>query len=107
MAMKKFGGFLFMYLNILECKVDVLMAVNEISLPRKSANKKHNSRGGARSMDKKPTVEEMEKALGLDKIKAIQVISADVAEDMKEKGDPFRHWYEEELTRLYNDERNQ
>lgn len=47
------------------------------------------------------TVDAIEQELGLDNIEPIPVLSQDVAEDMREKGDPFRDWYEEELRQLH------
>ena len=59
------------------------------------------SRGGDARMRQKPTVEEMERALGLDKIGVIYVNSGDDAKDMAEKGNAFADWYEEELRERY------
>ncbi len=47
-----------------------------------------------------PTIEEMRKALGLDKCQPIRLTPSDAA-DFCSKGDPFREWYEEELRNLY------
>jgi hypothetical protein len=49
---------------------------------------------------KRPSVEEMERALGLDKIKPIKV-SPSMQEELNSDGDYFRQWYEDELWKLY------
>ncbi|MBO8129760.1 MAG: hypothetical protein H0Z39_11310 [Peptococcaceae bacterium] len=59
------------------------------------------TRGGV-GVCKKLTVKEMEKALGFDKVKPIELSPSD-ARQFEEKGDPFKDWYEEELRTLFKD----
>ncbi len=51
-------------------------------------------------MEKKPSIEEIRAALGLDKCQPI-IASPSDAEDMDEKGDAFAEWNEQELRELY------
>ena len=57
--------------------------------------------GGTARMDRKPTVEEMRRALGFDEIRPIYVNSDDVADDLAGTGDAFADWYEEDLREYY------
>lgn len=50
---------------------------------------------------KELTIEEIEKALGLNKVQPITLTPAEEIE-MLEEGDYFRDWYEEELRKLYD-----
>lgn len=50
----------------------------------------------------KPSIKEMEKALGLDKVKPIQV-SDSVQKEFENDDDYFRQWYEEELYAKYKE----
>ena len=59
------------------------------------------SKGGVAQVEEKPTIEEMERALGLNECGVIYVNSGDDAEDMAQKGDAFADWYEEELRERY------
>ncbi len=52
-------------------------------------------------MERKPTIEEMERVLGLDKNGVIYVNSGDDAKDMAENGNAFADWYEAELRERY------
>jgi len=56
---------------------------------------------GGSSMARK-TIQEMEKELGFDKVNPIALSPSD-GKELKEKGDPFKDWYEEELRSLYED----
>ncbi len=59
------------------------------------------SKGGVAQVERKPTIEEMERELGLDRCDVIYVNSGDDAKDMAEKGDAFADWYEEDLRERY------
>ena len=50
------------------------------------------------------SVQEMKRALGLDKIRPIPA-SPSTEKDLEEKGDPFKDWYEEELREAYSKRR--
>jgi 2-polyprenyl-6-methoxyphenol hydroxylase-like FAD-dependent oxidoreductase len=54
---------------------------------------------GVTTVDKK-SVEEIEKELGLDKVRPIS-LSSDDERDVRIKGDCFAQWYEEESRELY------
>ena len=54
--------------------------------------------GGA-SM-KEPSVKDMERELGLDRVKPMIATESD-QKDLEEKNNPFGAWYEEELRALY------
>lgn len=49
---------------------------------------------------KEPTIGEIEKALGFDKVTPIILTPSD-AKQFEEKGDPFREWYEDELREFF------
>jgi hypothetical protein len=56
-------------------------------------------------MPDKPSIEEIEKRLGIDKAKIRPILaSPSDIKDLEEKGDTFRDWYEEELRTLYEEE---
>ena len=46
------------------------------------------------------SIKEIEKALGLDNVKPIQLTSSD-ANDMQDKKDDFKDWYEYELRQFF------
>ena len=52
------------------------------------------------AMPRELTIKEIEKELGFDKVKPIAASPSD-EQDMLEKGDCFKDWYEEELRRFY------
>jgi len=51
------------------------------------------------------SVQDMKKALGLDKIRPIP-LRPSTQVDLEEKGDPFKDWYEEELREAYSKRRS-
>lgn len=55
----------------------------------------------AKTLEKMPTVEEMERVLKLDTIKPIVSNSDDEQRDIDEKAGSFDSWYEKELRRVY------
>lgn len=67
----------------------------ELKTIRRAASKT----GGVGTLRKK-SVEEMERELGLDKVKSIELSAGDDRIAVEE-GDCFADWYEEELRELY------
>lgn len=51
-------------------------------------------------VEKEPTIAEMEKMLGLDKVRPVQVSDSDQS-DVESKKAELRLWYEEEVRALY------
>ncbi len=80
------------------------MALAEARVVRKKSSKgraKIRKRAMAKAVTtRQRTVQEMQKALGLDKIEPITLTPSDAA-DFRQKGDPFKEWYEQELRRVY------
>ncbi len=77
------------------------LAEAQIMSKKKATGHVHVSKKTAKTgVKREPTVKEMEKALGLDKVRPIALTPSDAA-DFREKGDPFKEWYEQELRRHY------
>ncbi|MEC0668047.1 hypothetical protein P8864_19520 [Priestia flexa] len=70
----------------------------ELNTIRRAASKT----GGVVTLRKK-SIEEMEKELGLDKVKPMELATSD-DQIAIEEGDCFAKWYEEELRELYERE---
>ncbi|WP_261134773.1 hypothetical protein [Bacillus sp. Marseille-Q3570] len=51
---------------------------------------------------REPSIEEIEKMLGIDQVRPIQLTPSD-AEDMMEKEEELREWYEDDLKELYRE----
>ena len=58
------------------------------------------SNGRAYKMEQEFTIKQMEKILGIDKIKPIQLTPSDEA-DTKEDAEYFKDWYEQDLRELF------
>jgi hypothetical protein len=58
---------------------------------------------GAVNVSKRLSVEEIEKKLGIDQTKPIQLTPSDEV-DMKSKDDDLKDWYEDELREFYERE---
>lgn len=62
-------------------------------------------RGGVLTVEKSPSIQEIQKLLGLDSIQPIHLTLSD-EEDTKEKENELKDWYEYELREFFESERN-
>lgn len=67
---------------------------------------KDRQKGAVNMPGKRLSVEDIEKRLGIDKAEPIHLTSSD-EQDMKEKDEEMRDWYEDELREFYRQARRE